>query len=408
MASAGKIAKRRRVLIVVENLPVPFDRRVWQEALALREADYTVRIICPAMKGYTRFRESLDGIEIYRHPLPFEARSGALGFLVEYSFALVFQLFLTLGIYIRHGFDAIHACNPPDTIFLLARLLKPLRVKFLFDQHDINPELYLAKYDRQDFFYRLLLWLEHQTYRTADVVISTNESYRSIALARGNKLDDDVFIVRSAPDTARFHPVSADDSLRRGRRYLVAYLGVMGRQEGLDLLLDSIRIIVHERDRTDISFLLIGSGPEIATVIALSSKLKLDDYVTFTGRIPDHEVLTALSTADVCVNPDRFNAMNDKSTMNKILEYMAVGKPIVQFDLKEGRYSADNAALYARPDDTADFADKILTLLANQELRATMGNFGLSRLKNQLSWSNSKVNLLRAYDKLFGVADSSL
>lgn len=391
----------RRVLIIVENLPVPFDRRVWLEARALTSAGYKVRVICPKMKGFTRTRESLEGIEIYRHPLPYEAVSGAAGFALEYATALLFEFVFALWIFLRHGFDAIHACNPPDTIFLIGRFFKLFGVRFLFDQHDINPELYLAKYQRKDFFYRLLCKLEGMTFATADVVISTNKSYQNIAITRGGMRPEDVFIVRSAPESSRFKAVQSQSELKQGRRYLVAYLGVMGRQEGLDLLLEAIRSIVQEHGRTDISFVLVGSGPELPHLQALCRKMGLANYVMFTGRIPDEELLAWLSTADVCVNPDRVNEMNDKSTMNKIMEYMAVGKPVVQFDMTEGRYSAGEASLYAAPNDPADFARCVLQLLDDEALRLRMGQAGLKRFREVLDWKYSALELTRAYERLF-------
>ncbi len=404
MASAGNEIPpgltNQRVLIIVENLPVPFDRRVWLEALALRDAGCTVSVICPKMKCFTRTFEILEGIRIYRHPLPCEGSHRAMGFLMEYLSALFFELVLSLWIYVRHGFDIIHACNPPDTIFIIGMLFKPFGVKFLFDQHDINPELYIAKYGRKDFYYKALLFLERTTYRIADVVISTNESYKAIALERGNKNPNDVFIVRSAPDTSQFHPVRPDPALKNDREHLVAYLGVMGKQEGVDLLLESIRHIVFDRKRTDTAFLIIGGGPELDNLQILAKRLFLDNHVTFTGRIPDSELLTCLSTADVCVNPDRVNEMNDKSTMNKIMEYMAVRKPIVQFDMTEGRYSAGDASVYAKPNDPVDFAEHIIKLLDDPEARARMGAFGLARLQNHLDWKFSRQALWTAYSHL--------
>lgn len=398
----------KRVLIIVENLAVPFDRRVWLEAQALRDARCRVTVICPKMQNYTRSYEVLDGIKIYRHPLPFEAAHGGFAFLLEYVIALFFQLILSLWIFARSGFDVIHACNPPDTIFLVGMLYKPFGVRFLFDQHDINPELYVAKYGRQGFYHRVLLSLEKMTYRTADVVIATNNSYRAIAMERGDKNANDIFIVRSAPDLRSFHPVAPDERLKNGRKYLVAYLGVMGKQEGIDLLLESVRHLVHTENRKDISFLAIGGGPERDRLQQLCRQYKLDSYVTFTGRIPDSQLLTCLSTADLCVNPDRVNEMNDKSTMNKIMEYMAVGKAIVQFDMTEGRYSAGEASLYAKPNDPVDFAKKIAKLLADASLRETMGAAGLLRLQKQLDWKFSREVLVQAYTHALQTGSSAV
>lgn len=388
-----------RVLIIVENLPVPFDRRVWLEATALMNAGYEVNVICPTGKGYQSRREVIDGIHLWRHPLPLEG-DRAIGFLAEYAIAFFWELVLTWRVFFSRGFDIIHACNPPDNIFLIALPFKLFGVTFVFDQHDINPELYIAKYGRKGPLYYVLLWFERMTYAAADVVISTNESYRHIALTRGHKKPDRVHIVRSAPDMSRFQPVPPDPALKHGRKYLVAYVGVMGRQEGIDLLLEAVTHIVHKLRRDDIYFVLIGSGPERATQEQYAKQLNISDHLTFTGRIPDAELLAYLSTADVCVNPDRVNEMNDKSTMNKIMEYMAVGKPIVQFEMTEGRYSAREASLYAKPNDPVDMAEKIVELLDNEEQRRAMGDFGRKRMEEELDWRFSREKLLAAYASL--------
>ncbi len=394
--------RRRRVLIIVENLPVPFDRRVWLESQALRDAGYEVTVICPAGRGFEKRHEVIDGIAVYRHSLPFEGDRGLGGFVAEYGWAFLAEALLAWRVYLTRGFDIVHACNPPDNIFLVALMFRPFGVRFVFDQHDINPELYEAKYARRDGLYRVLLWLERMTYRTAHLVISTNESYRAIALGRGGKKPEQVHVVRSAPDTAKFLPVPPDDTLRRGRKHLVVYLGVMGKQEGVDLLLRAIARITGETGRTDAFFALVGSGPERPALEKLAVDLGLGDHVEFTGRIPDADLLRYLSTADVCVNPDLVNEMNDKSTMNKVLEYMAVGKPIVQFEMTEGRYSAGEASLYAKPNDVADFADKIVELLDDPERRARMGAFGRERLESSLDWRYSREALVKAYATLQG------
>lgn len=397
MASAGN---RRRVLIIVENLPVPFDRRVWQEATTLAAAGYQVAVICPKGKGFERSRETLDGVAIYRHPLPVEAE-GALGYALEYGAALFWQFVLAWRVFFTRGFDVIHACNPPDTIFIVGRVFKLLRKRFIFDHHDINPELYEAKFGRRDLFYRLLCLLERLTYRTADVAIVTNESYKRIAVERGRMSPDRVFVVRSGPDLRRVCIVPADPSVKRGRRYLVGYVGVMGRQEGIDFLLRAVRHIVHVIKRTDVHFGLVGGGTELTAMKLYADELGVSDYVTFTGRVSDAELLRVLNSADVCVNPDVVNEMNDKSTMNKVMEYMALGKPIVQFELTEGRYSAQEASVYARANDTIDLALKILELLDSPQERARRGQFGRERVLNELAWTHEAPKLLNAYDKVF-------
>ncbi|MCX7887219.1 MAG: glycosyltransferase family 4 protein, partial [Verrucomicrobiae bacterium] len=339
------------VLIIVENLPVPFDRRVWQEATTLRAAGYDVSVICPTGKDCEAAFERLNGIQIYRHPLPPEVHSFS-GYLREYLAAIRWEWKLARRIWRQHRFHAIHACNPPDLIFLVALWFK-LRhdTKFIFDQHDLCPELYESKYNRRDLFYWTLRLLERLTFALADTVISTNESYRAVAIRRGRKRPDRVFVVRSAPDLARFQPVPPNPVFRRGRKYLVGYLGVMGPQDGLDHLLRAAQELVIKRGRQDIQFCLIGKGPMFDQLQQMAHELGVGDYVEFTARIPDDEMIARLCSCDVCVNPDPLNPLNNLSTMNKIMEYMALGRPVVQYDLKEGRFSAGDASLYAEPNN---------------------------------------------------------
>jgi glycosyltransferase involved in cell wall biosynthesis len=390
----------RRVLIIVENLPVPFDRRVWNEATTLRAAGYEVSVICPKGRGFERSYEVLEDIHIYRHPLPFEA-SGGLGYLLEYGWALSWEMWLALRVAFTRGFDAIHACNPPDLIFLVALPFKLFGKRFLFDHHDINPELYEAKFGRRDFFYRLLCAFERWTFRVADVSIATNESYRRIAIERGGKAPERVFVVRSGPSIHKMKVMPPVERWRFGKRHLVAYVGVMGQQEGIDLLLAAVRHLVVEKGRRDVHFTLVGAGTELPKLQALTHELALDEFVTFTGRVSDEVLLEVLNTADVCVNPDVVNEMNDKSTMNKIMEYMAVAKPIVQFELKEGRVSAGDASLYARPNDPVDLAERMLELLDDPARREAMGKLGRERVEKDLSWQRQVPVLLKAYDTLF-------
>jgi glycosyltransferase involved in cell wall biosynthesis len=392
----------RSVLIIVENLPSPFDRRVWQEATTLREAGYGVSIICPTGKGFEQRYEQIDGIHIYRHPLPLEAE-GAIGYALEYATALFWEFVLALRVLRRHGFDAIHACNPPDLIFLVGGFFKLFaRKRFIFDHHDINPELYEAKFGRRDFFYRLMVMFERLTFRTADVSIATNESYKRIAIERGGMDPSRVFVVRSGPKLDRLRIVPPVAELKRGRRFLVGYVGVMGKQEGIDYLLRAAAYIVRDLQRTDVHFGLVGGGTSLDEMKAYAVQLGIADHVTFTGRVPDDDLLAMLNTSDVCVNPDVANDMNDKSTMNKIMEYMALGKPIVQFDLTEGRFSAGEASLYAARNDERDMARKILELLDDPERRARMGEFGRRRVMEELEWRYEAPKLLQAYEAAFG------
>lgn len=388
----------RKVLIIVENLPVPFDRRVWQEARTLKASGAQVCVICPTGKGFLKRYECIEGIHIYRHPLPLDAH-GALGYLLEYGAALFWETVLAWRIFFRHGFDIIHGCNPPDLIFLVALQFKIFGKVYLFDHHDINPELYEAKYERRGFFWKLMCAFERVTFKAAKVIISTNESYREIAQTRGGKSSDDIFVVRSGPDLSRFVATAPNPALRNGHRYLVGYVGVMGAQEGVDILIDSVNYIVNELKRDDIQFVLVGDGPSVKGLKADVERMKLGDYITFTGRVSDHDLLEVLSTSDVCVNPDRVNPMNDKSTMNKIIEYMALGKPIVQFDVTEGRRSAEGASLYAKANDPIDFAAKIVGLLEDPEERARMGAIGRERVATKLAWPYQIPNLVAAYQK---------
>jgi glycosyltransferase involved in cell wall biosynthesis len=388
---------KRRVLIIVENLPCPFDRRVWQEALALRAHGYEVSIICPKGRGYERGYELLEGVHIYRHPLPVEADS-AMGYGLEYSLSLLMEFWLAIRIALTRGFDIIHGCNPPDTIYLIARFFKLFGKRFIFDHHDINPELYEAKFGRRDRWYRLLCRLERWTFATADVSIATNESYRRIAIERGGMPAERVFVVRSGADLSRVKVAPPRESRRRGKRFLVGYVGVIGKQEGLDLLLESIAHLRYELNRDDIHFTIVGDGTEVAALKDMSRRLAVESCVEFTGRVADRELWEILSTADICVNPDRANPMNDKSTMNKILEYMALGKPIVQFDLTEGRHSAGDSSLYARPNDVRDFAAKLCELLDDPERRRKMGAVGRQRIESELAWHHQVPRLLQAYE----------
>jgi glycosyltransferase involved in cell wall biosynthesis len=390
----------RRVLIVVENLPVPFDRRVWCEATSLRKAGYEVSVICPKGRGHDAPYECLDGIHIYRHPLPVEAR-GIAAYFIEYPTALFWETWLAIKVAWKHGFDVIHGCNPPDLIFLIGLLFKLGGKRFVFDHHDVNPELYEAKFNRKDVFWHLLRFVEYLTFKTASISIATNESYREIAINRGGMPADRVFVVRSGPNLARVRPRPVDPAWRNGRRYSVGYVGVIGQSEGLDLLLQSVNHIVHDLGRTDIQFNIAGTGPEWSAVVKLCEEMRLSDYVTFTGAVADEPLFSMLSTADVCVNPDRVTPMNDISTMNKIMEYMALGKPIVQFDVREGRRSALEASLYAAKNDPKDFADKIVALIDDPERRQAMGAFGRDRVESSLSWSHEEPKLLAAYEALF-------
>ena len=391
---------KKKVLIIVENMSVPFDPRVWREAKALQKNGFDVTVLCPRFKGQARGHEIIDGIHIYRHLLAQEGHR-FLGYLLEYSSALFWEFLYAWWIYLRHGFYVIQGCNPPDTIFLVALPFKLLGVKYIFDHHDANPELYFAKWGTRGVVYKLQVWLEKLTYRFSDVVMTTNSSYSDLAVNRGGLDPADVFVVRNGPDCESFKAVPPKPDLKHNKRYLVGYVGTMSVQEGLDILLD-VALHIKNLGRHDIHFTCVGGGPALAELRNMVKEKNLEDMVNFTGRIPYQELLEILSTADVCVNPDRPCEMNDISTMHKIMEYMALGKPIVQFDLKEGRISAQEASLYAsNSNQVPDFAAQILWLLENEDARKTMGEFGRKRVEKELAWEYSVQNLLAAYGRAF-------
>ena len=390
---------KKKVLIIVENMTVPFDPRVWKEATSLRQNGYEVSVLCPRGRNQGGY-EFIEGVHIYRHPV-FEEGNSPLGYLREYSSALFWEFLYSWWIYLRRGFHVIQGCNPPDDIFLVALPFKLLGVKYIFDHHDANPELYVSKFGNQGAFYKILVWLEKLTYRFSDVVMTTNNSYSELAVSRGGLDPADVFVVRNGPDCDSFKAVAPKPDLKYNKRYLVGYVGTMSSQEGLDILLD-VALHIRNMGRCDVHFTCIGGGPGLAELRKMVREKGLEDTVNFTGRIPYEQLLDILSTADVCVNPDRPCEMNDISTMIKIMEYMALGKPIVQFDLKEGRVSARDASLYASvQDQVSDFSAKILCLLDNHEERKRMGEFGRRRVENELAWKYSVPNLLAAYERAF-------
>jgi glycosyltransferase involved in cell wall biosynthesis len=401
------LVAKRKVLIIVENLPVPFDTRVWKEASSLRANGYDVTVLCPRSKGYERGHEVIEEVHIYRHPMPKEG-NGPLGYLCEYGSALFWEFLYSWWIYLRRRFQVIQGCNPPDDVFLVALPFKLLGVKYIFDHHDANPELYLSKYDKKGLFYKIQVWLEKMTYHFSDVVMATNASYRDLAITRGSLAPEDVFIVRNGPEPKTFRAVAPRPELKHGKRYLVGYVGNMNVQEGLDILLD-VALHIKNQGRSDVHFTCVGGGPGLHDLQQAVRQKGLQETVNFTGRIPDHELLEILSTADVCVNPDKPCEMNDISTMIKVMEYMALGKPIVQFDLKEGRFSAMEASLYAGGEaGVEDFASKILFLLENCQTRKKMGDFGRKRVEEALAWDHSIPNLLAAYDRVFSKARSEI
>ena len=390
----------KSILIIVENLPVPFDRRVWQEALALKRAGMDVRIICPKMKGFNKKHEILEGIEIYRHPLPIEA-SGAFGYLIEYATALFWELFLSIKLFLRKRFDVIHGCNPPDLIFLVALPFKLFGVKYVFDHHDVNPELFEAKFNKRGMLYRLMVILEKMTFRVADYSIATNQSFKQIAVERAGMSADKIAVVRSAPPGDRFRISEGYEKYKKGKAFLVGYIGIIGEQDGLDVLMEIIKIIKDKHG--DVQFALIGGGTELKKIEELAVKLHIDDCVDFYGNIFDDQLINdILNTCDVCVNPDTPSEYNNLITTNKVIEYMSLKKPIVQFNLKEATYSAQEASLYVNNNDVNDFADRIIYLLKNPSVREEMGAFGYNRFINELTWELEQKKLISFYEMVLG------
>ena len=391
---------KKSVLIIVENLPVPFDSRVWKEACSLQRNGYCVTVLCPKGKGHEKTYELLDGVHIYRHPMPREGNS-PLGYIWEFSSALFWEVLFSWWIYLRWGFQIIQGCNPPDDIFLIALMFRPFGIRYIFDHHDANPELYLSKYSKKGLLYKAQVWLEKLTYKCADVVMATNNSYKDLAITRGGHSSEDVFVVRNGPDLESFRAVPPKPELRHGKSYLVGYVGTMSVQEGLEILVE-VAAYMKQQGRRDVHFTCVGGGPGLASLRQLVINKNVQDMVNFTGRISHADLLEVLSTADVCVNPDKPCEMNNISTMIKVMEYMALGKPIVQFNLKEGRVSAGEASLYCDIQDVvSDFAAKIEWLLEHPEDRRQMGKAGRLRVENELAWDYSIPNLLAAYDKAY-------
>jgi glycosyltransferase involved in cell wall biosynthesis len=391
------VSRSPSILIIVENLTMPLDRRVWQEAQTLRDAGYTVSVVCPKGGQYTKAYECLDGIHVFRHPLPFEA-DGALGYAVEYSWALAWEFALSVKAYFKVGFDVVQACNPPDLLFLIAGFWKVLFGKpFIFDHHDINPELYEAKFNKRGVFHRLLLRLERLTFKTADVSIATNDTFKQIAVDRGGMDPDRVFVVRSIPDVSRFKRIEPDIGLKNGRQHLVGYVGIMGAQDGVDLLVRAMAELVNVRGRNDLQCAIIGSGTELPNLEKLTRELGLEEHVTFTGFRSGQPLMASLSAFDVGVIPDPKNTYNDKISMNKVFEYMSLGIPFVQFDLIEGRKIAAEASLYAADNCPIDLADRIADLADNPVMRTELAALGQVRAKSLLRWETERGRLLGAY-----------
>jgi glycosyltransferase involved in cell wall biosynthesis len=385
----------------VQNLPLPGDRRVWLECQALVAAGYQVTAITPKGKGDPD-HEYLDGVHLYKYSPP-PATTSTLSFFREFAECWLKTARLARRVRRRHGFDVLQACNPPDTYFALAALVKPFGVRFVFDQHDLCPEVYLSRFDRPSpWLTRALLALERLTYRTADAVISTNESYRRVALSRGRVRPDRVTVVRTGPDENRMRRGRSDPALRRGRRHLVAYVGVMGPQDGVEVLVEAVDHLVHGLSRTDTWFAIMGSGDCWAELKDLVARRGLTDHVHMPGRVSDEELFATLSTADVGVCPDLPGPLNDVSTMNKTMEYMAFEVPVLAFDLPETRVSAGEAAEYVAEATPAALAKALSDLLDRPADRERMGRAGRRRVEDELAWRHQSPRYVEVFDRLVG------
>lgn len=388
-----------RILIIVQNLPVPFDRRVWLECQALTSAGYRVAVVCPKGKGDPGY-EVIDGVEIHRYR-PYAPGGSKLSFVAEYAYSFLATAWHTLKARRNGRFAVIQACNPPDIFWPIALAFRLERTKFVFDHHDLCPELFLSRFEHPPALpFKGLLWLERRTFRTARHVISTNESYRQIAIERGGKSPGDVTVVRTGPNPDRLKRGPAEEELKRGRKHLVAYIGVMGPQDGVDIAVRAAGIIVREFGRDDIAFTLIGSGDCYDELVALRDELNLQGHVEFTGRAPDELVIKIMSTASAGLSPDPKNPLNDVSTMNKTMEYMAFELPVVAFDLRETRVSAQDAAVYATPNDVHEYAKALVGLLDDEAARAQLGKLGRARVEDDLAWSHQERAYLGVYQRL--------
>lgn len=397
--------KRIRVLMLVENNPYPADFRVRREALALRDGGYEVSVIAPRAPGQP-WAERIDDIVVYRFALP-ALGHGALGHVFEFAWATLALLLMTTWVAAFRGVHVIHAANPPDTLCVIGLLARLLGRKFVFDHHDLAPEIYLARYpDRgNDVLCRLLRLLERGSHAAAHVVIATNESYRQRAITLGGKAPDRVFVVRNGPP-ASYRLLPVDPVLARRAKHLIGYVGTIGPQDGVDHWLRAVREMVFTLHRRDFLALVIGDGDALPALRRLAVHLGIEACVHFTGRLSEFESRRLLSATHVCVQPDPLNGLNDQSTMNKLMEYMALEKPTVAFDLAETRTSAQDAALYVSPNDELAFAREVCWLLDHPQERERMGRIGRQRISQALAWEHSVPSLLRAYAEGLGLAPS--
>jgi glycosyltransferase involved in cell wall biosynthesis len=403
MSKPSALTPARRVLIVVQNLPVPFDRRVWLEATSLARAGYGVSVICPKMRGYNAAYEELEGVAIHRYRLPFSGDS-KLSFVAEFIWCFVATVLLSARIALGRGFDVLQVCNPPEIYWPLAAFWRLFGKRFIFDHHDLSPEMYAVKFGQGGAIAKMLLWLERMTFHHADLVITTNESHKRVALLRGGKRAEDVYVVRSGPSLDRFRLYPPDPSWRHGKKFLLVYLGEICPQDGVDHMARAVKILAETFNFRDFHAVFVGGGPHQPAIKSYAAEIGVADYCTFTGRVSDEELCRILSSADIAIDPDPKNEWSDQSTMNKIIEYMFFGLPIVCYDLAEARVSAGEAALYVEANNETALARGILRLIGDPARCAQMREYGMERLRGKLAWEFSVPPLLTAYDRAFNPA----
>jgi glycosyltransferase involved in cell wall biosynthesis len=407
-----------RVLMLVEN-HFPQDTRVKNEAILLTESGYHVSVIALRKKGQI-MTEVVNGVQVYRLPrlelfkktshgnlsrsgLLFLKLKSSLGYLFEYCYFTAACLVVSFYVFIRRGFDVIHAHNPPDTLFVVALPFKLLGKKFIFDHHDLCPELYRSRYRTgEGFFTRLLRVFEWCSLKLADITIATNESYKQVQMERAKRDPRTIFIVRNGPDKLRMSSVQPSPRLKAMNKCILCYVGSLNPQDGVDYLLRSLRYLSHDLKRSDFHCVIMGTGDSLQDLRDLAGTLQLNGCVELTGFVSDQDLQSNLAAADICVDPDPSSPLNDVSTWIKIMEYMAYAKPIVSFDLKETRFSAGEAATYAKPNGESEFAEMIAHLMEQPELRKKMGTYGRQRVEQELQWTKVGQNLLTAYGTLLG------
>jgi glycosyltransferase involved in cell wall biosynthesis len=393
------MSRERSCVIVVENLPVPFDRRVWQEAQALKSANWQVSVICPSTERYPAKFEELDGIAIYRHSLPLEAR-GIFAFFIEYPIALIQELRLLIKVYRERGFSVIQACNPPDFIFLAALPFKLLGVRFVYDQHDVSPELFVSKFGSKGIIYNMLLLFERLSFKFADRVFAANDTFREIGIERNGVSASLVETVYSVPDRSRIFRTEPETSIRNGRRFILGYLGIIGDQDGVDHFVRAVAYILNEAGFSDFQAVVVGDGPALASVRKLAAELGVESHIVFAGYLSGDILRRHLSSFDVGVIPDPFNEANDKMSMNKVFEYSALGIPTVSYQLRETMRLLGDSAVYAETREPAGLGAACLKLMQDDALRQRCAAKAADLAEHSFSWEAEAKKYVTAYEQL--------